>query len=66
MTGVLLVAGTVLLKWSFVAPYLTDRIATWTLAHLFPFANRDFLSAIFCKSTPCNLRPEPCALVPEP
>ena len=52
MTGVLLVAGTVLLKWSFAAPYVTDRIATWTLGHLFPFATRDILTAMFFKSDP--------------
>ena len=49
MTGVLLVAGTVLLKWSFLAPYVTDRIATWTMAHLFPLVLRDVLMAIFFK-----------------
>ena len=59
MTGVLLVAGTVLLKWTFVAPYLTDRIATWTWAHLFPFATRDILTAMFFKSNPCRRHPKP-------
>ena len=47
ITGLLLIAGTVLLKWTFVAPYVTDRIAKWTLAHLFPFATRDIVTAIF-------------------
>ena len=56
MTGVLLVAGTVLLKWSFVAPYVTDRIATWAMAHLFPFAIRDVLMAMFFKSMPSPYR----------
>ena len=59
LTGVLLVAGTVLLKWSFVAPYVTDRIAKWTLAHLFPFAGRDVLTISFFKSKPCNHHPKP-------
>ena len=59
MTGVLLLAGTVLLKWSFVAPYVTDRIATWTLTQLFPFADRNILAVMFFKSNPCNLHPEP-------
>ena len=49
MTGVLLVAGTVLLKWSFVAPYVTDRIATWTMTTLFPFVLRDILMVMFFK-----------------
>jgi hypothetical protein len=59
MTGVLLVAGTVVLKWTFVAPYVVDRIATWTLAHLFPFATRDIITAMFFKSDPSNRNPKP-------
>ena len=59
MTGILLVAGTVLLKWSFVAPYITDRIATWTMTTLFPFVTRDILMAMFLKSQPCQSQPKP-------
>ena len=69
VTGLVLLAGTVLLKWSFIAPYLTDRIAKWTLVSMFPFAYNDFLSATFFKSNPCNLHPKPLlirAQRPEP
>ena len=61
-----LVAGTVLLKWSFVAPYVADRIATWTVAQLFPYASRDLLTAIFFKSRPCNLHPVPVLRAQQP
>jgi len=68
VTGVLLVGGTVLLKWSFVAPYATDRIATWAMATLFPFAIRDILMAMFFKSQPSPHRgsSDLSTLIPEP
>ena len=58
LTGVLLVAGTVLLKWSFVAPFVTDRIAKWAMVNMFPFATRDVFTALFFKSPP-GLHHEP-------
>ena len=49
MAGVLLMTGTVLLKWSFIAPYVTDRITKWTMTQLFPFADRNIFTVMFFK-----------------
>jgi len=65
VTGVILVGATVLLKWSFASPYLTDRIAQWTLH---PTPTPYTLHPTHCNPhpTPYTLQLSPHTLHPTP
>jgi hypothetical protein len=49
LTGVFLFATTVLLKWSFISPTLTDKFATLTCDLFFPLLNRTPLMTLWLK-----------------